>query len=386
MFKPYSLMFLLAIVSLPTTILTADDMQVDGVDESPAGFMARLRQVEAASDIDEKGEFNLQRIYDANPGCQRFSDSSYVMDKFPDYLEYFCTLAASTKLTDEQKFKKEFVLIPYFKKLACQSEAIQDRELSLMGRDMVDLTCYASYTYTRLFLAALSYVTHNINACIDLPDSQHTTYMVSANPLIISLSSRDVNLTKFLLEHGVDPNAGSPLKSCTTLEQARLLLEGGADICEQLKQGDLISHAIGRVSDPSILHYLLQHVRLNVANDFGKPWLYHLVQSTPFLNLDNFSKKLNILFDTGCLYDEDRILDSLNHGSLLYTCHPQEKREKVISAFIQAFEQDKKKQRKNIVLALRERQITGERLQPSQTNLRSYYERALEIYKKQQKK
>ncbi len=60
------------------------------------------------------------------------------------------------------------------------------------------------------------------------------------------------------------------------------------------------------------------------------------------------------------------------------------KKEKIIAAFIQAFEQGKR--RKNIVHGLRERQRTGQSLRALQTNLRPCYKRALEIHKKQQKK
>ncbi len=374
MFKPYSFMFLLVISLLPTTVFAADDMQMDDVDESPAGFMARLREAEAASDIDEKGKFTLSQEF---LNLQKFLTEigmslikpSY-MDGFSDYSEYFRALATSTRLTDEQKLKKEFVLIPYFKNLSYESEVVQDRELDLIEPGYSGPSRSCLYPYVRLFLSALGRIMHNVNLHKELH-----------NPLVMSLDRADVSLTELLLKFGADPNAELTLKYCKTLKEAQLLVQSGADIGGQLEKCDLLSSDAIDEGDPDLLIFLLQHVELNVANDFGKHWLYCLACESFSLELDNFSEKLSALLETGCLYDEERILDLLNSSWFDHWCSREpEKAQKIIAAFTQAFEQGKR--RKNIVHGLRERQRTGKSLRALQTNLRPCYKRALELHEK----
>ncbi len=392
MFKPCSFMFLLVISLLPTTVFAADDilrLQIDDVDESPAGFMARLRKAEAASDIDEKGKFTLPQEFlneiEMSRSMPEYSKPSY-MAGFLDYFEYFRALATSTRLTDEQKLKKEFVLIPYFKNLAYESEVVQDRELDLIEPGYPSgPSCSHLYPYVRLFLSALGHIMHNVNL-----------HNGERNPLCISLNGKDVSLTELLLKCGADPNAELTLKYCKTLKQAQLLVQGGADIGGQLEKSDLISPVLGVISqaidegDPDLLIFLLQHVELNIANQFGKDWLYCLATKSSSLELENFSEKLSALLKTGCLYDEERIFNFFNSFWFSLACggpyrdDEPGKAQKIRSAFTQAFEQEKR--RKNIVHGLRERQRTGQSLRALQTNLRPCYERALELHEQQKKK
>ena len=301
------------------------------------------------------------------------------MDGFSDYSEYFRALATSTRLTDEQKLKKEFVLIPYFKNLAYESEVVQDRELDLIEPRYYGPSRSCLYPYVRLFLSALGRIMHNIN----LHEGER-------NPLVMSLNGKDVSLTELLLKFGADPNAELTLKYCKTLKEAQLLVQSEADIGGQLEKCDLLySDAIDE-GDPDLLIFLLQHVELNVANNFGKHWLDRLAEESFSLELDNFSQKLSALLETGCLYDEERILDLLNSSWFDHACggpyrdEEPEKAQKIRSAFTQAFEQEKR--RKNIVHGLRERQRTGQSLRALQTNLRPCYERVLELHEQQNKK
>ncbi|MEX0848819.1 MAG: hypothetical protein WD055_01160 [Candidatus Dependentiae bacterium] len=319
--------------------------------ETPEDFMRHLRACEAGSGHDYVTKFDYK---------ESMGDHDRFRELVPKYFDYFCTLASSIKLSDEQKLQAPLVMVPYFMCLKNGSQENKDKVV----QEVTKKINYHNYTVGRLLLAALCYTGANMNdkGFLCLPASW-------------ALLWSDYSLLEKLLCVGVDPNCNRIcLARVETVQMADLLLKYGADIYQQHQKEDLIDYLcsyLGRDADPRLIALYLNYIPLDETNGFGKKWFNSLARSSKDLSKDLIIR-IKSLLPFGCHYDEQEIENIINKDFLL----DDGKKETFKKIFHDAFDQDKKK-KQNLVRGLHNRQITGRRMHSAKVNMHSVRERAM---------
>lgn len=380
-------------------------------------FLDLLHQAEAAAQADVPGKFQLkinypiahyfkfiQDFYEEEPHDELTRTKKFMQDNGIDaYYDYMITLASSTKLTDREKIKKEFVMLPFFKELCKKTKEIKKKKKNAIRTYCKSLSNH--HAINRLFLAAFCYAGINLNSRLTLKVrfGHHDLTLLDH-----ALIEDDIPLIEIFLQHGANPHRTlepfiSPLQRCRSLYAAQLLLQHGADFYTQHQQCDLINNlcmyigASRKEDDDKLFPLFLSYVPLDESNKFGHKWIITLGRLRDiFPSYKTFCQKLSALLKHGCHYDHrdqqeiikqtDRRFqyeENLGISPLFskdFRKRHKETREKRKQEITALFEQDQNR-RKNIVLGLRNRALTGKPLVPTTTNLRACYNRALDLNK-----
>lgn len=355
--------------------LTIDFMQLnhDDYDQSPEGFMKRLKETEAAQSAPaKKQKFRLfcgQYKNDLEKYLLPQVQSAMQTNGYGDYYDYFVALAASN-LSDKLKIESQFVMIPYFKELQLQPfEKKETAYETFFYRSTNNL-----YSLDRLLLAALFRIGVDLNFLC-----------ASRSPLNRTLFNDDISLLQMVLDYGADPNTKNSLRSCCSISAAQLLLRYGADFKSQHQEQDLIKNLCRCPAyDNKLLPLFLSHVTLESTNQFGQEWILHLALCADDYRYAGFSERLSVFLRHGCYYeqkDQETIIKSIDKIEKFSSAEQEKQQRK--QEIIKLFEQDKKR-RTNIIVGLQNRVITGKSLARN-TNLSACYNHILDIEKQKKK-
>ncbi|MEX0849216.1 MAG: hypothetical protein WD055_03215 [Candidatus Dependentiae bacterium] len=284
-------------------ISAADEVDIDEftlVDKSPDDFMLLIDRAKKSS-MRYKNSF----VYDDTDSyIKRFGGEElrvcFSEIDSEDFLDYFKVLAALPFLSDAQKLKCSYVLIPYWQKLQLdKNEEHKDEVLQKMFRNNIDSK--PSYPIGRLMYAAALHAGADPN--VELCKDSHTKL------LKISLMYKDCALTELLLQKGADPNepiktntvvSGGvrrgekevfPLKCVETLKELQLLLQYGAHLFMQDRQFDAFDSLCAlslNEHDPSILAAYLNKLLKEVEGikDADLKWYKRLKERLHYVILN----------------------------------------------------------------------------------------------------
>lgn len=343
-------------------LVTSDMMHLDVADndQSPEGFMKRLKDAESAQGAHlKKRLFRLYSRYKEKSVNQSHTVRSFMQAQgCGDYYDYFVALAKSS-LSDAQKIEERFVMIPYFKELQQQPLDVKENAYRECQYS------YDNYSYSigRLLRAAYWRIG------IDLNQHWGPTYFMQH-----TLLKDDIPSLQLVLHLGADPNGGKTLIDCTSRQAAQLLLAYGADFGKQHQQNDLIENLCNdRIDyDDDLLPFFLLYITLHVKNKFGQKWISQFM-SNASIRCGNSPYKFSLLLRFGCHYDREEMMHKIDKWDSW--CLAKSKEEEKKHTFKTLIEQDRKR-RVPIVLGLRNRALTGKSLVPN-TNLSACYNRAL---------
>lgn len=343
-------------------------------------FLDHLHQAEATAQVDVPGKFRLNYFDNHDEGLartKRFMQSNGI----DEYYDYMIALASSTKLTDREKIKKEFV-IPFFKELCDKTE--DEKEALFKGYcRKLDWT-KSSHPINRLFLAAFCYTGIKLNKTIVPDQGSFAGWFIPWNFLENALEQDDTSSLEIYLQHGANPNRSTilslpPFTQCQSFHAAQLLLQYGADICKQQQRAkpDLITNLCGDVIDNKfesrLLDLFLSYVPLDENNQFGLQWTYILQRSIPTTPYTTILEKLSILLKHECLYhpyyQQETIRKAIAYTDSGEKSEGQKRRQEVAALF-----KKDEERHKSITFSLQDRSRTG-KFSPN-TNFSSSYNRA----------
>lgn len=230
------------------------------------------------------------------------------------YIDYLCALAASKKLSDAEKLREPFVMIPYFQNLKRQPQGRKNEMLSNICQNIYN------NVFGRLLIAAMCYVGADMNYVKDEQEDN----VIHRPALHYALFFRDAPLTHLLLAHkakttihkaSLPQGEWTPLGLAATILDAELLIKHGADVEHQHKLQDLITPFCtgnNHTRDPQLISYFLSCIPLDRSNYFGKRWINLLATCSAAFSSEELRTRLAILLHNHCDYNLDEIETRIN--------------------------------------------------------------------------
>ncbi len=259
-------------------------------------------------------------------------------------IAYLKNLAASKELSDQQKIKLNYIMIPFFKRFIDAPQKAKDRLFKMA----LSNTNSATYPLTRLLLAGL--------CCAGANPDKHKRTVERA--LAQSLSKKDIALTQLLLQCGASPNLRNfshktPINIVQTVPEAISLIKHGAHLHEEdIVKPLLLSSSEKR--DPKLIPLFISHMPHPQGN-FGSKWIITLAIHASDHSTESLSTRLFLLLRHGCHYDEQAVMRTLERNTFFF------EREAIKQIFVQGFAQDKKR-RQPLIRGIFNRQLTGHHL------------------------